>query len=75
MVNMIIIMNVLVQHSLYSKLDRLLQFHTYDELADSGTMLQVLRLRFQCDADLGDNQDNGHSQTAMCGRHMQAGSM
>ena len=28
---------------------------------------QVLQLKFQCDADLGGNQDNGHSQTSYIG--------
>ena len=31
------------------------------------TMTQVLQLKFQCDADLGGNQDNGHSQTSYIG--------
>ena len=31
------------------------------------TMTQVLQLKFQCDADLGGNQDNGHAQTSYIG--------
>ena len=30
-------------------------------------MTQVLQLKFQCDADLGGNPDNGHSQTSYIG--------
>ena len=31
------------------------------------TMTQILQLKFQCDADLGGSQDNGHSQTSYIG--------
>ena len=44
-------------------MDRL-KFHTHDGPTDIETMTQVLQLRFQCDADLGGNLDNGYSQTS-----------
>ena len=47
-------------------MDRL-KFHTHDGPTDIETMTQVLQLRFQCDADLGGNLDNGHSQTSYIG--------
>ena len=50
----------------YAKLDRL-KFPTHDGPTDIKTMTQVLQLKFQCDADLGGNQDNGHSQTSYIG--------
>ena len=50
-----------------SKLDRL-KFHTHGGPTDIKTMTEVLQLQFQCDADLGGNLDNGHSQTSFIGR-------
>ena len=50
----------------YSKMDRLM-FHTHDGPMDIDTMTKILQLRFQCDADLGGNLDNGHSQTSYIG--------
>ena len=41
--------------------------HTHDGPTDIDTMTQVLQLRFQCDADLGGNLDNGHSQILYIG--------
>ena len=56
----------LLKYCKYSKMDRL-KFHTHDGPTDIETMTQVLQLRFQCDADLGGNLDNGHSQTSYIG--------
>ena len=50
----------------YSKLNRL-KFHSHDGSTDIKSMTEVLQLRFQCDADLGGNLDNGHSQTSDIG--------
>ena len=44
-----------------------LNIATHDGPTDMKTMTQVLQLKFQCDADLGGNQDNGHSQTSHIG--------
>ena len=55
-----------LKHCKYAKLDRL-KFATHDGPTDMKTMTQVLQLKFQCDADLGGNQDNGHSQTSYIG--------
>ena len=49
-----------------AKTDRL-KFHTHDGPFDIITMTAVLQLRFQCDADLGGNLDNDHSQTSYIG--------
>ena len=56
----------LLKYCKYAKLDRL-KFPTHDGPIDMKTMTQVLQLKFQCDADLGGNQDNGHSQTLYIG--------
>ena len=48
----------LLKYCKYAKLDRL-KFPT-----DIKSMTQALQLQFRCDADLGGNQDNGHSQTS-----------
>ena len=56
----------LLKYCKYSKLDRL-KFHTHDGPKDIKTMTEVLQLRFQCDADLGGNLNNGHSQTSYIG--------
>ena len=42
-------------------------FHTHDGPTDIGTMTKILQLRFQCDADLGGNLDNGHWQDSCIG--------
>ena len=44
-----------------------LKFPTHGGSTDIETMTQVLQLKFQCDANLGGNQDNGHSQTSYVG--------
>jgi hypothetical protein len=49
-----------------AKTDRL-KFHTHDGPYDITTMTAILQLRFQCDADLGGNLDNDHSQTSYIG--------
>ena len=46
----------LLKYCKYSKMDRLID-----------TMTKILQLRFHCDADLGGNLDNGHSQTSYIG--------
>ena len=56
----------LLKYCKYSKLDRI-KFHTHDGSTDIKTMTEVLQLRFQCDADLGGNLDNGQSQTSYIG--------
>ena len=56
----------LLKYCKYAKLDRL-KFPTHDGPTDMKTMTQVLQLKFQCDSDLGGNQDNGHSQTSYIG--------
>ena len=56
----------LLKYCKYSKLDRL-KFHTHNGPTDIKTMTEVLQLRFQCDADLEGNLDNGHSQTSYIG--------
>ena len=48
-------------------LKHLLKYCKYAKLdgpTDITTITQVLQLKFQCDADLGGNPDNGHSQTS-----------
>ena len=56
----------LLKYCKYSKMDRLM-FHTHDRPTDIDTMTKILQLRFQCDADLGGNLDNGYSQTSYIG--------
>ena len=50
----------------FTKDDRL-KFRTHDGPYDIKTMTSKLQLRFQCDADLGGNLDNYHSQTSYLG--------
>ena len=52
-----------VKHARYDRL----KFHTYDGPTDIASMTEQLQLRFQCDADLGGNLDNQHSQTSYLG--------
>jgi hypothetical protein len=56
----------LLRYAKYTKADRL-KFHTHDGPFDIETMTPLMQLRFQCDADLGGNLDNGHSQTSYLG--------
>ena len=56
----------LLQYVKYARKDRLI-FHAHDGPRDINTMTAILQLRFQCDADLGGNMDNSHSQTAYLG--------
>ena len=63
---LITLMSLLLKYCQYSKLDRL-KFHTHNGPTDIKTMTEVLQLRFKCDADLGGNLDNGHSQTSYIG--------
>ena len=56
----------LLKYCKYSKMDRLM-FHTHDEPTDIDNMTKILQLRFQYDADLGGNLDNGHSKTSYIG--------
>ena len=56
----------LLNYLKYAKDDRL-KYHTHEGPTDIATMTALLQLRFQCDADLGGNKDNGHSQTSYLG--------
>jgi hypothetical protein len=56
----------LLKYVKYSQDDRLM-FATHSGPTDKETMTQALQLRFQCDADLGGNPDNKHSQTSFLG--------
>ena len=56
----------LLRYAKYSKQDRL-KFATHNGPKDIKTMTAHLQLRFQCDADLGGNLDNYHSQTSYLG--------
>ena len=56
----------LLKYVKYAKQDRL-KFHTYEGPTDLASMTEQLQLRFQCDADLGGNLDNDHSQTSYLG--------
>ena len=56
----------LLQYVKYTKKDRL-KFRTHDGPTDIETMTKSLQLSFQCDADLGGNKDNLHSQTSYLG--------
>ena len=50
----------------YAKRDTLM-FRPHDSPTDIDTLTKVLQLKFQCDADLGGNLDNHHSQTCYLG--------
>ena len=52
------------RHLLFLK--HLLRYVKYAKI-DIDTMTKVLQLKFHCDADLGGNQDNHHSQTCYLG--------
>ena len=56
----------LLRYDKYTKKDRL-KFSTHNGPTDIKTMSERLQLRFQCDADLGGNLDNYHSQTSYLG--------
>jgi Reverse transcriptase (RNA-dependent DNA polymerase) len=56
----------LLQYCKYAKGDRL-KFTTHSGPYDLKTMTARLQLKFQCDADLGGNLDNYHSQTSYLG--------
>jgi hypothetical protein len=56
----------LLKYIKYARLDRL-KFYTHDGPTDLASMTELLQLRFQCDADLGGNIDNDHSQTSFLG--------
>ena len=56
----------LMRYVKYSKDDRLI-FRSHKGPKDIKTMTALLQLRFQCDADLGGNLDNCHSQTSYLG--------
>ena len=56
----------LLKYVKHARSDRL-KFHTYDGPTDIASMTGQLQLRFQCDADLGGNLDNQHSQTSYLG--------
>ena len=56
----------LLRYCKYAKSDRL-KFTTHNGPYDITTMTARLQLKFQCDADLGGNLDNFHSQTSYLG--------
>ena len=56
----------LLRYVKFAKADRL-KFSTHDGPTDIETMTPLMQLMFQCDADLGGNLDNGHSQTSYLG--------
>ena len=56
----------MLRYAKYTKKYRL-KFHTHNGPTDIETMTNILQLRFQCDADLGGNLDNLHSQTGYLG--------
>lgn len=56
----------LLRYVKYSKMDRLI-FKSHPGPYDIDTMTPLLQLHFQCDADLGGNLDNFHSQTSYLG--------
>jgi hypothetical protein len=56
----------LLRYVKYAKDDRLI-FKSRKGPKDITTMTAALQLRFQCDADLGGNLDNHHSQTSYLG--------
>lgn len=62
----ILFLKHLLRYVKYTKRDRLM-FKTHDGSNDIVTMMKVLQLRFQCDADLGGNLDNHHSRTCYLG--------
>ena len=62
----IVFLKHLLQYVKYTKKDRL-KFRTHNGPTDIVTMTKSLQLSFQCDADLGGNKDNHHSQTSYLG--------
>ena len=58
----IVFLKHLVRYARHSKDDRL-KFSTHNGPTD----IFAMQLSFQCDADLGGNLDNGHSQTSYLG--------
>jgi hypothetical protein len=56
----------LLRYVKYSRADRLM-FRTHNGPKDIKTMTALTQLRFQCDADLGGNLDNKHSQSSYLG--------
>ena len=62
----IVFLKHLVRYAKHSKDDRL-KFSTHNGPTDINTMTELMQLSFQCDADLGGNLDNGHSQTSYLG--------
>ena len=56
----------LLRYLKYAKKDRLI-FKTYTGPRDHESYTAHLQLHFQCDADLGGNLDNNHSQTSYLG--------
>ena len=56
----------LLRYVKYSKKDRLM-FKSHPGPWDIETMTPLMQLHFQCDADLGGNRDNDHSQTSYLG--------
>ena len=62
----IVFLKYLVRYAKHSKDDRL-KFSTHNGPTDINTMIELMQLSFQCDADLGGNLDNGHLQISYLG--------
>jgi hypothetical protein len=62
----IVFLKHLLRYVKYAKKDRLV-FKAHNGCKDINTMTAHLQLHFQCDADLGGNLDNNHSQTSYLG--------
>lgn len=62
----ILFLRHLLKYVKYARNDRL-KFESHPGPYDKVTMTNILQLHFQCDADLGGNKDNMHSQTAFLG--------
>ena len=62
----ILFLKHLLRYVKYAKKDRFI-FNAHTGPKDIKTMTALLQLSFQCDADLGGNLDNDHSQTSYLG--------
>ena len=62
----ILFLKHLLRYVKYSRNDRLM-FRSHPGPWDMETMQPIMQLHFQCDADLGGNRDNDHSQTSYLG--------
>ena len=62
----ILFLKHLLRYVKYTRDDRL-KFRSHPGPYDMDTMQPLMQLHFQCDADLGGNRDNDHSQTSYLG--------